>query len=121
MRCLILAVSLHFLERNIRNDGSGGRERERETSYEAACWYIAQERRGVNVIQSQIGRRHDAAVHLKSLDSLFIYRFAYLFVVKGDDRFLPRIILNNCLRKLEKNSIVPTYDLAVDLLGYPRV
>lgn len=41
----------------------------------------------MNVIQSQIGRRHDAAVHLKSLDSLFIYRFAYLFVVKGDDRF----------------------------------
>ena len=119
MRCLILAVSLHFLERNIRNDGSGGRER--ETSYEAACWYIAQERWGVNVIQSQIGRRHDAAVHLKSLDSLFIYRFAYLFVVKGDDRFLPRIILNNCLRKLQKNSIVPTCDLAVDLFGYPRV
>ena len=54
MRCLILAVSLHFLERNIRNDGSGGRER--ETSYEAAC-YIAQERWGVNVIQSQIESR----------------------------------------------------------------
>lgn len=72
MRCLILAVSLHFLERNIRNDGSRGRER--ETSYEAACWYIAQKRWVVNVIQSQIGRRHDTAVHLiKSLDSLFIY------------------------------------------------
>ena len=75
----------------------------------------------MNVIQSQIGRRHDAAVHLISLDSLFIYVFAYLFVLKGDDRFLPCIILNNCLRKFEKNSIVPTYDLAVDLFGYPRV
>ena len=59
--------------------------------------------------------------HRSSLDSLFSYRFAYLFVVKGDDRLLPRIILNYCLRKLEKNSIVPTYDLAVDLFGYPRV
>lgn len=102
MCCFILPVSLLSSECNIRNDALRGHSchiegRGRGTLYEAECWCNA--KGGVGCECHLQCHRSDVEMtkQCNGLDSLFIHSFGYLFVVKADDRYLPRIIMNNCL------------------------